>query len=572
MVGLIWMISHLHSALEFAAQVPRYTEILKVLFKYGFSDVLKLVLLQRVLGIESTELPTHDSGILSKPPEERLRLALEELGPTFIKFGQIMSSRRDLVSGEYYSELCKLQDKVPVFPGKEAKRIFAEEIGMSVSKAFAEFDEEAMAGASMAQVHRATTKEGAVVAVKIQRPDIVPIIERDLSILLDFAGLLEKHVPEFAAMNPVAVVKEFSATLLKEVDFTNEADNTERFANQFEDCETITVPAILREFSSRKVLTMEFISGYPVNDPKVLQKHHIDPIVLSESISTLIFEQIFVHGFFHGDPHPGNMTVLRGGVMGVYDFGIVGEFSMNFRASVANLIAGLAEKDSRQVMSALVDMSEAGELDDPDKMLRDVEEFSNKNLTKPLSQINLSIVFNNLLELLRDQHLRMKGSFYLGIKALSQVEAIGRDLNPDLNFVLLGQPYAIKLLAGKYQPEHLLQILKKLSAASIDFLEDFPGDFRVLWRRFRRGEINIPLQHKIDPKGFEPLRKTLNTTFNRLGNAILAAAVLLCSAIIINSGIPPKVWGIPLLGLIGLLWGIWMCIRHAMSTKRNDGL
>ena len=501
-----------------------------------------------------------------------MRLALEELGPTFVKFGQILSSRRDLVNGDYYTELCKLQDKVPTFPGKEAKRIFAEEIGMSVGKAFAEFDEEPMAGASIAQVHRAATHEGAVVAVKIQRPDIQPLIERDLSILHDLAGLLEKHVPDMASMNPVGVVKEFSQTLLKELDFTNEADNTERFANLFKDSKAISVPAILREFSTSKVLTMEFISGYPVNKPKVLNKHHIDPILLSKSISKLIYEQIFVHGFFHGDPHPGNMTVLHGGVMGLYDFGMMGEFSMGFRTSIANLIAGLSEKDSRQVMSALVDMSESGSLVDPEKMLREVEEFTNKNLTKPLSQINLSGVFNKLLELLRDQRLRMKGSFYLGIKALSQVEAIGRELNPDLNFVIIGKPYAIKLLEVKYRPEHLVHILQKLSSTSLDILDDFPGDIRVLWKRLRRGEINIPLQLKVDSEGIEPLRKTLNTTTNRLGNAILAAAVLIGSTNLIRSGLPPKVWNIPILGLIGLIWGIWMCLRHAISTRRSDGL
>jgi ubiquinone biosynthesis protein len=566
------MISHLHSALEFAAQVPRYTQILQVLFKYGFADVLKLVALQKILGIEGAELQSHDSGPLAKPPEERLRLALEELGPTFIKFGQILSSRRDLVNGDYYNELCKLQDKVPTFPGAEAKRIFAQEQGMSVAKAFAKFDEEPMAGASIAQVHRATTHEGAVVAVKIQRPDIQPLIERDLSILHDLAGQLEKHVPEIASMNPVGVVREFSETLLKELDFTNEADNTERFANLFKDSKTISVPAILREFSGKKVLTMEFISGYPVNAPKVLKRHHIDPILLSKNISKLIFEQVFEHGFFHGDPHPGNMTVLHGGVMGLYDFGMMGEFSMGFRSSIATLIAGLAENDNRQVMSALIDMSESGSLVDPEKMLREVEEFSSKNLAKPLSQINLSAVFNKLLELLRAQHLRMKGSFYLGIKALSQVEAIGRELNPDLNFVILGKPYAIRLLRMKYHPEHLVHILQKLSSTSLDILDDFPGDLRILWKRLRRGDFHIPLQHTIDSKGFEPLRKTLNTTSNRLGNAILASAVLICSAILVHSGIPPKVFGVPVLGMIGLLWGIWMGIRHAFSTRRSDGL
>ncbi|MDD5201117.1 MAG: AarF/UbiB family protein, partial [Terrimicrobiaceae bacterium] len=290
------MINQLRSAVEFASHLPRYNEIVRVLFKYGFADVLKLVALQRVIGIESAELQVHESGLLSRPPAERLRLALEELGPTFIKFGQILSARRDLVNDEYYVELCKLQDGVPTFPGKQAKRIFSEEIGVSVGQAFSEFDETALAGASIAQVHRAVTKQGGIVAVKVQRPDIQPIIERDLAIILDLAKFVDKHVPEIAVLNPVAVITEFSDTLRKELDFTNEASNAERFAQQFEGSEAIHVPAVLREFSREKILTMEFIEGYPVNDAETLREHDIDPAALSERISELIFQQIFEHG------------------------------------------------------------------------------------------------------------------------------------------------------------------------------------------------------------------------------------------------------------------------------------
>jgi len=571
------MIKQLCSTVEFASQLPRYHEIVQVLFKYGFADLLKLVLLQRVMGIESIELQTHESGLLSKPPEERLRLALEELGPTFIKFGQIMSSRRDLVNKEYYTELCKLQDSVPTFPGKVAKKMFFEQIGVTVAKAFSEFDQKPLAGASIAQVHRATTKEGAVVAVKVQRPDIQPVIERDISIMIDLAKFVEKHVPNLASLNPVAIVQEFSETLIKELDFMIEAANAERFAQQFEGAHEIKVPMVLREFSSKKILTMEFISGYPVNEVKALQKHGIDPVALSVNISELIYKQIFELGFFHADPHPGNMTVLVGnvagrGVLGLYDYGMMGEFSLTFRTSVARLVTGLAERDSRQVMSALIDMSEKGELVDSDKMLRNVEEFSNKNLTKPLAQINLSEVLNSLLELLRKQRLRMQGVFYLGVKALSQVEAIGRDLNPELNFILIGKPYAEKLNDDKYQPGHLLFLLKKLSSASIDFLEVFPTDFLTLWNRLRRGEINIPLQHKIDPQGFEPLRITLDSIANRLANAILTSAVLVCSSTLILSGLPPKAWNIPLIGLIGLILGGYMCLRLMISIWKHGGL
>lgn len=566
------MIHQLRSAVEFASHLPRYNEILRVLFKYGFADVLKLVALQRVIGIENAALQVHETGLLSKPPEERLRLALEELGPTFIKFGQILSSRRDLVNDQFYAELCRLHDSVPTFPGKIAKRIFADEIGISVAQAFAEFDEEPLAGASIAQVHRAVTKQGGIVAVKVQRPDIQPTIERDLAIIIDIAKFVEKHVPEIAVLNPVAVVQEFGDTLRKELDFTNEAGNAERFAQQFEGNEKIQVPAVAREFSGERILTMEFMSGFPVDDNEKLLAHGIDPVVLSENISVLIFEQIFDHGFFHGDPHPGNMTVLEGGVVGLYDYGMMGAFSPGFRSSVAHLLAGLAEKDHRQVMRSILEMSEEGVVDDADRMLRDVEAFSEQHLNQSLADINLGFVLNSLLDLLRRNRLRMKGSFYLGIKALSQVEGIGRDLNPQLNFIELARPYAEKLIQNKYHPLHIFELFKKLAAESVDFLEDFPHDFRTLWNRVRRGQISLPLEHKIDPKGFEPLRVTLDSIANRLTNAILAASVLICSSILILSGIPPRLWDIPIIGLIGLIWGAYMCLRLVLSIWKHGGL
>jgi ubiquinone biosynthesis protein len=252
---------------------------------------------------------------------------------------------------------------------------------------------------------------------------------------------------------------------------------------------------------------------------------------------------------------------------------MMGAFSPGFRSSVAHLIAGLAQKDHRQVMRSILEMSEEGLVDDPDRMLRDVEEFSDHHLAnKPLAQINLGYVLNSLLDLLRRNKLRMKGSFYLGIKALSQVEAIGRALNPELDFIDLGKPYATKLIENKYEIGHLFGLFKKIVSESVDFLDDFPHDFRTLWNRIRKGNINIPLQHKIDPEGFEPLRVTLDSIANRLTNAILAASVLICSSILILSHIPPLIWGIPLIGLIGLVWGTYICLRLILSIWKHGGL
>jgi ubiquinone biosynthesis protein len=251
---------------------------------------------------------------------------------------------------------------------------------------------------------------------------------------------------------------------------------------------------------------------------------------------------------------------------------MMGSFTLAFRSSVAHLIAGLAEKNHQQVMRSILDMSEEGYTADTTKMLSDVEEFSGTHLNQPLRDIRLEIVLNKLLEMLRKNGLRMKGSFYLGIKALTQVEAIGRSLNPDLNFIVLGEPYAMKLIEGKYQPRRLFELGRKLLGESIDFLDDFPHDFRNLYQRIKHGKISIPLEHKIDPEGFEPLRKTLDSIANRLTNAILTASVLICSSILVLSGLPPKIGSVPIIGLAGLIWGAYMCLRLVLSIWKHGGL
>lgn len=572
------MITEIRSAVDFAALLPRCNEIVGILIKYGFAEDLKLAAWERITGMTTPSPGANVTGVSSDPLEVRIRRALEELGPTFIKFGQILSSRRDLVDDALYEQLTSLQDRVPTFPGSLAREIFAGETGRTVAEAFQEFDEEPLAGASIAQVHRAVMKDGTPVAVKVQRPDIRPVIERDLAILRDLARFLEDHVPALSSLNPVDVIREFGDALLLELDFRHEASNALRFAAQFEGSPSIRIPGIHGSLSGERILTMDFVSGLPVTDTERLRSAGVDPVLLSESIAGLIYEQVFTHGFFHGDPHPGNMAIISsaespsGGVLALFDYGMMGSFSPSFRSQLAHLIAGLGEKDSRRVMLSLMDLSEDGNVQDFDRMLRDVEEFSEAHLGRPLSEINLSAVLNRLLELLRLHRLRMKGSFYLGIKALSQVEAVGRALNPSLNFVELGRPYAERLIAGKYLPDHLLSLLGKLGAASVDFLEAFPGDFRMVWNRMKRGEVTIPVQHRIDAKGIEPLRTTLDSIANRLANAILAASVMICSAILIHSRIPPRIWDIPVLGLIGLAWGGYLCFRLAMSTWKHGGL
>jgi ubiquinone biosynthesis protein len=566
------MLDHLKNAVEFASHIPRYREIVGILHKYGFAEKLPMMALQRFLGMEVTAPPLQESGMLSKTVPERARLALEELGPTFVKFGQIVSSRRDLVTDDFYVEFSKLQSGVPPFPAHQARAIVAEELGEPVDRLFDAFEDRPIGSASIAQVHRARLLDGSPVAVKIQRPHITRVIGRDLAILHDLAALVERHVPDLSSLNPVGVVEEFSETLMKELDFTNEAVNAERFGQQFEGNPWIKVPEIHRDFSTPKILTMEFLAGISVEDGPGLAAAGIDPSELACNITRLIYEQIFDHGFFHADPHPGNLFIQRGGVTALLDYGMMGSFTPAFRSSIAHLIAGLADKNLPVVMRSILAMSEEGYSTDPTGMLSDVEAFADTHLNRPLRDINLGRVLNRLLELLRNNHLRMKGSFYLGIKALTQVEAIGRSLDPDLNFIEMGAPYAERLIREKYGPGRLFGLFRSLLGESLDFLEDFPGDFRNAYQRLKRGRINIPLEHKIDPKGFEPLRKTLDSIANRLANAILAASVLICSSIIVLADIPPHLGRVSIPGIVGIVFGAYMCLRLVLSIWRHGGL
>lgn len=563
----------LRSAVDLYNHLPRYREILSVLFKYGFADVLRLVALQHILHIEDATIRTHpDDKILSKPLPERLRLALEELGPTFIKFGQILSSRRDLITDDYFVELTKLQSGVPPFPAKEAREIIEKELGHPMRVLYSDFHEKTIGSASIAQVHKAVLKDGTPVAIKVQRPDIEKTISLDVVILHDLARFVEKHVPEAAGLNPTGVVQEFTETLQRELDFENEASNAERFAEQFEGNPHIRVPRIYRDHSTSRVLTMDFIDGVAITDSEALKAQDTDPAELAVTMTGLIYEQIFDHGFFHGDPHPGNMRILPDSRIALYDYGMMGKFTPQMRESIALLVSGLAEKNHAQTTRSILDLSEEGIAKDQMLLQAEVEKFAELNLNKPLRDISLGAVLNSLLGLLRDNHLRMKPAFYLGIKALAQVEAIGRALDPDLNFIVLGEPYATRVLVGKFGAGRVGSILKGVAVELLDFLRDFPGDFRQLYQSIRRGKVNIPLEHKIDPKGFEPLRQTMDSIANRLANAILTASVLICSSIVILASIPPHIAHVSVPGTAGLLFGAYMCLRLLLSIWKHGGL
>ena len=562
----------IRNVVEIYHHLPRYREIFLTFFKYGFVDLMKFVHLQKLLEIADRQLHPKNEELHRKPLAERFRMALEELGPTFIKFGQILSSRRDLIDEAFYNELRKLQDSVPPFPGAEAVKIVERELGRPLAEVFKTFDENAIAAASIAQVHRATLLDGSDVAVKVRRPDIEKIVEVDVVILMDVAQFLETHVEEFAALNPVGVAQEFARVIEQEMDFTYEARNMERFAKQFKGNHWIRVPRLHREFSTGAVLTMEYLAGFRMDEPEQLRANGIDPAPLAERISRLIFQQVFKHGFFHGDPHPGNATILKPGVLVLYDYGMMGMLSVPFRENIANMVIGLVEKDARMVSRSLLGMSEEGYVEEPRLLEGDVEVFAQQYLDCPLKDLKLGFLLNRLLDLLVNHKLRMKADFYLGVKALTQVEASGRVLDPDLNFIRFGEPYAMQVIVERFDIKQILKNLYTSLGETADFLKDFPQEARELYERVRSGRFRIPLEHRFDPKGFEPLRSTLNHITNRLVEAVLAAAILVCSSILILAD-HSNLWHfLPSLGIIGLVIGGSIALRLIVAIWRSGGM
>jgi ubiquinone biosynthesis protein len=560
----------LRSAVEIYRELPRYRDIIFILLKYGFRDIVKLAHLQHVLAMDR-RTSADGTSLRDQPWQVRLRMMLEELGPTFIKIGQILSTRRDIVPESLLDELSRLQRNASPFSFTEAKKILEQELGRPIEEVFGKIDETPIAAASISQVHRATLVNGDRVAVKVQRPGIEKVVSVDLAILLDLAGLVQ-DIEELQAVNPRSLVQEFSRTLMQELDFTQEVRNTVRFARQFARDGTICVPRVYEDYCSRRVIVMEFISGHPIDDPAELRTRGVDPLRLSENLCKLMFKQMFEIGFFHADPHPGNFTILPGGVAGIYDCGMMGNLRQSMRENLAALVYGLVEKRHHVVANAVLDLSEEGFVADHHRLVGDIEEFSREHLDRPLGEIQLAHVLNRMIDLLTRHKIRLRSDLYLGMKAISQLEAIGKALNPDIHVVEFGEPYAMRAIAGRFDPTRLAREIPEAVMSSFEVIKALPDDLRDLYYRIKRGKFTIPMQHTLNSKGFEPMRQTLDRAAHLFSAGVVTAAMLVSSSILILARLPPVYGETSLSGVFFFLVGFVMFLRMIFRSWRDGGL
>ena len=544
----------------------RYQRILRVLFKYGFHDLVDRLHIDQYLesGLQMiNRKPREQIARLSRP--ERLRLVFEELGPTFIKLGQLLSTRPDLIPAEYLDELARLQDEVPPFSLAEVHAIFREELGRSPDEVFHYFDAEPLAAASIGQVHRARLDSGAEVVVKVQRPDIENVIAVDLEILAHLAGLMEQYLEEVQGHRPTAIVQEFARSLSREIDFAVELANVQRFARQFKNNTAIHVPLVYPELSTPRVLVMEYVLGIKASMAGQLREQGYDLPLIAERGATLVMEQIFVHGFFHADPHPGNLFILPDNVVCFIDFGQMGRLSRKDREDFTDLVLDLVAGDERTVVEGVLKVTvQLGEVD-RESLARDLGGLVDLYLYRPLDELEAGRILQDLLDLVTRHKLTFKPAFYQMMKALSTVEGVGLMLDPKLELIRLARPFMRRIRLERMRPARLAEEIARTGSGYLQLLRELPEELRTILRQLRGGRMRIEFEHR----GLQALGAALDRVSNRIAFAIVLAALIVGSSLIVLSDIPPHWHDIPVIGLLGFLvagiMGFWLLlsiIRH----------
>jgi len=541
--------------------LSRYRQILGVLFKYGFGDLVDRLRIEQYLEIGLQVISRKKRDRVERLTRAvRVRMAFEELGPTFIKLAQVLSARPDLIPPDLVAELARLQDKVPATGFAALKEIFRTELQKSPEEIFDHIEQAPLASASIAQVHRAVLKDGEEVAVKIQRPGIRSVIEVDLEIMLHLATLMERHIEEFSFHRPVKIVEEFARTIEKELDFVLEAENMERFAAQFLMDEHIYVPKTFREFSSSRVLTMEFIQGVKVSELDKLDAAGLDRKIIVDRGAELLLRQIFENGFFHADPHPGNIFVLPGNVICMLDYGMVGSIVLQTRERFVDLISAVVRRDSSRAVQVLLRLTEWEEEPDLRLFEREVDDFMGRHLYRPLKNIQIGALLQELLQIAARYQLRIPSDTFMMMKALAIIEGVARMLDPDFEMVAKAAPFVEKVRLERFSPKRISEDAYQMGADFLIFLQQFPKDALEIFRLIRQRKLTVNLDHQ----GLANMLATHDQISNRVSFSIIIAGLIIGSALIVISEIPPLFYGISLIGIIGFLaaalMGIWLLV------------
>lgn len=538
----------------------RYRQILAVFIRYGFGDIISRLNLDVFLkSLKFSHLKKDQFAKLTTAG--RLRMVFEELGPTFVKLGQILSVRPDMLPENYIGEFSKLQDSVPPFPGTQAQRAIETQFGKDIDQLYCSFDPTPIASASIAQVHHAIIEPQTEVIVKIRRPNIQQIIDTDLQILFELAHLVERNVPESQLFSPTRIVTEFSRTIRRELDLYREAQNIERFQKNFSDDDTVYLPQVYWELTTDQILTMEYIEGIKISDTAALDAAGLDRKIIAANGAQVILKQIFEHGFFHADPHPGNIFVLPGNVIAPLDFGMVGNLDEEEMETVSTLLTAFVKKDVRRIINALINLDLLDRTVEVRELKMDLADFIDRYYQVPLQQLNIGKILNEMIAVMRHYRIPLPTELTLMGKALITAEATGRKLDPEFDMVTLAKPYVERLLLRRLNPRRHLQEFAGSVDDFIRLLKTLPSELKFIITKVKQGEIKIQFEHR----GLEHHVARLNQMGNRLAFSLIVTGLVIGSSLIIHSGTGPQIFDLSVFGITGYLiaafFGLWLAIN-----------
>ena len=517
----------------------------------------------------TTVLPHRKArpGVEAIPVEVRVRIALEELGTTFIKLGQVLSMRPDLIPHSLAQELEKLQDKAAPLPFDVVEKELARALGPDFREQLGEIEPEPLASASIAQVHRATLPSGEIVVLKIRRPGIKRQVETDLAILHDLARMAERTVTELELIEPTRIVEEFARTIRREMDFIREARNVERFRRHFRNDPTIYVPQLYWQFCRENLLVMEWIDGIKVSDVERLREAGLDPKIIAIRGAQAILKQVFEHGFFHADPHGANVFVIKGNVIVPLDYGMMGSLDDRLVRQIEDLLIGIVRMDVDRIMTVLENLGSIRPGTDTRSLYSELYDFLDRYYHVPLYQLNTPELVGELLDIVRRYRLRLPPDLVLMIRSLMLAEAGGRRLYPEFDMMTLAKPYVKRIIMRRLS-------LKRRIKEAPDTLEEVetlvrlaPKQVQSILSKASQGELSV----RVDPAGIPEILHELDRSSNRLAFAMICAALVIGSSITISAGFGPFLFGFPLLGVVGFglaaLLGFWLLFSIMRGGK-----
>ena len=541
-------------------KTKRVMKLSGVIAKYGFDELFKRGELEKYIP-KNVKRRYSDKieEINSYTFYERIRMAIEEMGPVHIKFGQMLSNRKDILPEEFIIELQKLQDNVEVEKIDVRKKLDLE-LGIDVNDYFSEIEENPMASASIGQVFRAKLKTGEKVVIKIQRENIRPVVEADLGIMKNLAKTLEKYYDVLKRMNISEIVESFEKMLNEELSLNNELNNMLRFANNFKNDSRIHVPVVYKTLSNDRILTMEMIEGFKITDAENIIKIGIETKKVARTGLDLYLTQFLKHGFFHADPHPGNIFIKENGQIVFIDFGAMGRLYPNERELLINLIIYSLKKDVKKMIEIIRELAVKFEVADEKKFERELYGLIELVDENSLENIDVVTIFEKARKIFSNNQILLSEDIYLLVKGIGQIEGIGRHLDPTLNITKVMRPYMNKITKERMNPINIFKKgISKIETFSDNWLT-LPTDMKILLEKIQNNE----LKHKHEIIGFDKFQKA----FERLILAIIISSLFVGSSILALANIPPKIFGISGLGLLGFFISGIMGINLFLKSKK----